>query len=351
MTIRTRFWALLLAPTALAAQGAPRPISLPWRQFAEDLTGPARPAGYTSVVGRRSALIGTETGTFEAWAWPLKLLHGFELRFKTPLYDQPVPGRDIARRVEVTPAGVTIVYVHPAFTVRERLFAPEDEPAVVAVLEVEAVRPLEIIAQFRPDLQYAWPAGMGGQYVAWDDAEKAFVLSESRRQVNAFVGSPSATWATNNPSHMLADAPSELHIAVGDQGAVAMPRPGEPAGRLTVVRAAGIPIVIVGAAAPRDTVRAIYRRVLRDAERLYAARATHAQAVLDSTLVLHSPDAELDLAVRWAELNLDAALACNPDLGCGLVAGFGPSGPTSTRPGFGWYRADRPGGAAISSPA
>ena len=346
MTIRTRFWALLLAPTALAAQGAPRPISLPWRQFAEDLTGPARPAGYTSVVGRRSALIGTETGTFEAWAWPLKLLHGFELRFKTPLYDQPVPGRDIARRVEVTPAGVTIVYVHPAFTVRERLFAPEDEPAVVAVLEVEAVRPLEIIAQFRPDLQYAWPAGMGGQYVAWDDAEKAFVLSESRRQVNAFVGSPSATWATNNPSHMLADAPSELHIAVGDQGAVAMPRPGEPAGRLTVVRAAGIPIVIVGAAAPRDTVRAIYRRVLRDAERLYAARATHAQAVLDSTLVLHSPDAELDLAVRWAELNLDAALACNPDLGCGLVAGFGPSGPTSTRPGFGWYFG---GDAAINS--
>jgi len=344
--MRTRFWALLLAPTVLAAQSAPRPISLPWRQFAVDLTGAARPAGYASVLGRRSALIGTETGTFEAWAWPLKLLHGFELRFKTPLYDQPVAGRDIARRVEVTPAGVTIVYVHPAFTVRERLFAPEDEPAIVAVLEVEAVRPLEIIAQFRPDLQYAWPAGMGGQYVAWDDAEKAFVLSESRRQVSAFFGSPSATWATNNPSHMLADAPSELHIAVGDQGPVAMPRPGEPAGRLTIIRAAGIPIVIVGAVAPRDTVRAIYRRVLRDAERLYAARAAHAQAVLDSTLVLHSPDAELDLAVRWAELNLDAALACNPDLGCGLVAGYGPSGPTSTRPGFGWYFG---GDAAINS--
>jgi len=172
------------------------------------------------------------------------------------------------------------------------------------------------------------------------------VLSESRRQVNAFFGSPSATWATNNPSHMLADAPSELHIAVGDQGPVAMPRPGEPAGRLTIIRAAGIPIVIVGAVAPRDTVRAIYRRVLRDAERLYAARAAHAQAVLDSTLVLHSPDAELDLAVRWAELNLDAALACNPDLGCGLVAGYGPSGPTSTRPGFGWYFG---GDAAINS--
>ena len=41
--------------------------------------------------------------------------------------------------------------------------------------------------------------------------------------------------------------------------------------------------------------------------------------------------------MRWAELNLDQAIACNPDLGCGLVAGYGPSGSTSTRPGFGWY--------------
>ena len=129
--MRTHFWAWMLAPAALAAQGAPRPISLPWREFAEALAGPARPTGYTSVTGRRSALIGTETGTFEAWAWPLKLLHGFELRFKTPLYDQPIAGRDIARGVEVTPAGVTIVYAHPAFTVRERLFAPLDEPAEI----------------------------------------------------------------------------------------------------------------------------------------------------------------------------------------------------------------------------
>jgi len=333
--------ALMLASTLLAAQEAPRPVSLAWRRFGADLSGPARPSGYLSVVGRRAALIGTETGTFEAWAWPLKLLHGFELEFKTPLYDAPVLGRDIARRVEVTPAGATIVYVHPAFTVTERLFAPLNEPAVVAVLEVDAVRPLEILARFRPDLQYAWPAGLGGQYVFWDDREKAFVLSESRGQVNGFFGSPSATWATNNPSHMLADAPSELHIAAGgaDQMAIAMPKPGEPAGRLTDAHAggAGIPIVIVGAVAPRDTVRAIYRRVLRTAEALYAARAAHAQALLDSTLVLDSPDSVLDRAVRWAELNLDEALACNPDLGCGLVAGYGPSGPTSTRPGFAWY--------------
>ena len=336
---------LFLLPTLLAAQirsdsialAARAPISLPWRRFGVTLSGPVSGSGYVSAIGRRAALIGTDAGSFEAWTWPLKLLHDFSLAFKTPLYDQPIPGKDIARRVEISPAGATIVYTHSAFTVTERLFAPLDQPAVVAILEVDAVRPIEIIARFRPDLQLAWPAGFGGQYVFWDDAERAFVLSESRRQVNGFFGSPAATWATNNPSHMLADAASELHIAVGDQGPVAMPRPGEPAGRLTPVHATGIPLVMVGAIAPRDSVRAIYRRVLGHVAELYAARAAHAQGVLDSTIVFHSPDSTLDLAVRWASLNLDEAMACNPDLGCGLVAGYGPSGATSTRPGFGWF--------------
>jgi glycogen debranching enzyme len=343
-----------IIPTLLAAQIRPdstaiaarAPVALAWRHFDLDLSGPARLGGYVSAIGRRAALIGTETGTFEAWTWPLKLLHGFELAFKTPLSDEPVPAQDVARRVEISPAGVTIVYSHPAFTVTERLFAPLEEPALVAVLEVDAVRPIEIIARFRPDLQLAWPAAFGGQYVFWDPADRAFVLSESRRAVNGFVGSPGATWATNNPSHRLAETPSELHIAVGDQGAVPMPKPGEPAGRLTEVHAAGIPIIMVGAVAPRDTVRAIYRRVLGHVAELYAARASHAQGVLDSTIALHSPDSLLNVAVQWAGLNLDEALTCNPDLGCGLVAGFGPSGATSTRPGFAWYFG---GDAAINS--
>ena len=36
-------------------------------------------------------------------------------------------------------------------------------------------------------------------------------------------------------------------------------------------------------------------------------------------------------------MNLDESLVCNPDLGCGLVAGYGLSGAASDRPGFGWF--------------
>ncbi|MEQ1693122.1 MAG: GH116 family glycosyl hydrolase, partial [Gemmatimonas sp.] len=63
-------------------------------------------------------------------------------------------------------------------------------------------------------------------------------------------------------------------------------------------------------------------------------------------LVLRSPDTLLNRAVEYAKVNLDESFVCNPDLGCGLVAGYGLSGAASDRPGFGWFFG---GDAAINS--
>ena len=335
---------LLSGPARGQEPGAFQPTPLAWVAGPLALRGPARPGGYLGVAGRGAAAFGTEVGGFEVWAWPLRVLHSFELSFQTPMYADPVRGRDVARAVEVTPAGATITYVHPAFTVRQRIFAPVSEPAVAMVLEVEAVRPMEIIAQFKSDLQLAWPGGLGGQYIYWRDDLKAFLVSESRRQFSAFVGSPFATRATTNPAHALPDAPSEMRIAVGDQTPVPMPRPGEPAGRLVNVVSRGIPIVVVGQIAPRDTVVATYRRVLADLPRLYAERVAHADSLVGRLLGVDDP--RVNGIVRWAELNLDEAMVCNPDLGCGPVAGYAAAGPGNYRPGFGWFFG---GDAAINS--
>jgi hypothetical protein len=338
--------ALLLTPRTASAQGggAFQPSPLSWVAGPYALHGPARPGGYLGVEGRKAAAFGTETGAFEVWAWPIRVLHGFELSFQTPMYADPIRGRDIARSVEVTPGGATITYVHPAFTVRQRIFAPVNEPAIAMVLEVEAIRPMEIIAAFSSDLQLAWPGGLGGQAIWWDDEVKAFLLAEPGRRFSAVVGSPFATRATTNPAHALPDAPSQMRIAVGDQTPVAMPRPGEPAGRLVNVVSRGIPIVIVGEAARRDTAVTTYRRVLASLPQLYAERVAHADSLLRGTLGVDDPRA--DGIVRWAELNLDEAMVCNPDLGCGPVAGYAAAGPGNYRPGFGWFFG---GDAAINS--
>lgn len=335
-----------LVPALLAASFVPgsaqsvsdsalRPITV--ASTGVELTGPARPDSYVSAIGRRAIAMGSERGGFEVWTWPVKLLHGFELRFQTPLFSEPLAARNLARTVEVTPTGPVISYTHPAFTVRQRVFAALNEPAVVMLLDVDAVRPVEILAEFTSDLELAWPAGVGGQYVFWDDAQKAFVLSESQRKLNALVGSPFTTSATNQPAHDVPDAPSQLRIQVGDSARTAMPRPGEPAGTLSPLHLRGIPIVIVGGALPRDTVRAIYRRVLAEIPRIYQEREGHAREVLSQSLRVASPDPAFNRALGWAALNLDEALSCNPDLGCGLIAGYGPSEPRGARPGFAWF--------------
>ncbi|MGH7693928.1 MAG: hypothetical protein ACRENH_03060, partial [Gemmatimonadaceae bacterium] len=195
------------------------------------LNGDARPNVFLSAVGRRSIAMGTEDGRFELWTWPIKWLHDFQLSFRVPKYATPIPGRDVARWITSRPEGVTITYAYETFTVKQHVFAPLDIPAVVMLLEVDAVRPMEIVATFTPDVHYAWPASLGGQYVAWNPDARAFLFSESRRKVNAFLGSPAVTKASDVPAHMLSAAPPQLVLGVGDASQqYTEPKLGEPPG-------------------------------------------------------------------------------------------------------------------------
>ena len=87
---------------------------------------------------------------------------------------------------------------------------------------------------------------------------------------------------------------------------------------------------------PRDTVFAVYDRLITNAASLYRAKRSWADSVLASTASVETPDPELNLALEWAKINLEEQRVCNPDLGCGFVAGWGLSG-NGTRPGFGWF--------------
>src|SRR4030042_4511569 len=57
---------------------------------------------YFDKAGRGFAILALETGTFEAWAYPLKLLRNFEFSFLLQNSTRPIPARDIVRFVEVT---------------------------------------------------------------------------------------------------------------------------------------------------------------------------------------------------------------------------------------------------------
>src|SRR4030065_1813618 len=60
---------------------------------------PPQPRTYFDKAGRRFAILGLESGTFEAWASPLKLLRNFEFSFLLKNSTPPIAARAIVRCV------------------------------------------------------------------------------------------------------------------------------------------------------------------------------------------------------------------------------------------------------------
>ncbi len=304
------------------------------------LKGPARDGMYLSAVGRRAIAMGSEDGRLELWSWPIKWLHDLELSFRVPKFTEPIPGRSLARSVTERPEGVTIEYAYEQFTVREHIFVPLERPAVVILLEVDAIRPIDIVARFIPDIHFAWPAALGGQYLVWEQNARAFLFSEGKQKINAFMGSPAVIEASDVPAHMLASAPPQLVLGVGSGvERYTAPKLGEPPGRNINAHVSYIPIVLAGGEMSRDSALALYRELIAPgaAEREWKRRVAHADSLRTTMFALHSPDPLLDKAVEYAKVNLDESFVCTPGMGCGLVAGYGLSGAASDRPGFGWF--------------
>ena len=286
-----------------------------------NLSRPAQPFTYFDKAGRKFALLGFESGRFEAWAYPLKILRDFELSFLIGTSTTPIQGRDIVRYVSVDPAVTTLVFTYQSFTVRAHYVAAVNDPGAVILLEVDSTEPLTIVCSFLPVLQPMWPAGIGGQYAYWEDDLKAYLLSEPTRKNHGYAGSPAGRGISTTPAHMLSDTPSQFKMEIPDPKAAA---------------SIYLPIVLAGGKGKREDVRAVYQKLAADPEACYREAVGHFQALRESTLKVRTPEREIDLAFEWAKIALDNLIVDNPDLGLGIVAGLGPSG-TGGRPGFGWF--------------
>jgi hypothetical protein len=281
----------------------------------------AQPTSYFDKAGRKFAILGWESGSFEAWAYPLKILRNFELSFLVGSSTQPILGRDIVRSVSTTPAATTLTFVFQSFTVKAVYVASIDEPGAVILLAVDTTEPLVIVCSFIPVLQPMWPAGLGGQYAAWDDHLKAYIISEPTRKNHGFVGSPAAEGISYTPAHMLSDSPNQFKIAIEGKDAA---------------RDKYVPVIIAGGKGKREEIRNIYEKLAADPEAVYRKGADHYRRLRLETLRIKTPERDIDLAFEWAKIAYDNLIVDNPDLGKGLVAGLGTSG-TGGRPGFGWF--------------
>ena len=276
---------------------------------------------FFDVVGRRSAIFGYENRSFEAWVYPLKILDDFSLSFRLEGYPLEINGGDIMASIRVRSESTTITYAHAAFTVRQIMFAPLDEPGVVVLLDVDSVLPLTITASFRPRLRLMWPATSMTSSLGWDADAHVYTLSEETGRYAGLIGCPSARDVSLMPyQEEPRDVPNRFIIDL----------------TADTLKDRRIPIVIAGSVEGRAAAKAAYDRVLGSVQMLYDRTATHYEELDRDTIAVETPDERLNTAFRWAKVGIDKGLATNPLLGTGLVAGFRSSGE-SERPGYAWF--------------
>ena len=307
---------------ARARQAAPGLVpKFPFPQSGLRLERRTRPGAFLDVLGRRSAVFGYEHRQLEAWAYPVQILDQFELSFRLEGYPLEFRGADVAASIEVRPEATTVTYSHAAFTVRQHIFAPLDEPGVVMLLDVDSALPLSVVARFRPRLRLMWPAGSATPSVSWDEKRRHYFVYEETGRFAGVVGSPAARDVSVMPhQEEPRDAPAQFLMDV-------------PAAEL---KSGFVPVVICGSVKGREEARATYARLLSNARGLYEKNVAHYRRLLEETTEVTTPDARVNEAVRWAKVGIDKGFVENPLLGRGLVAGFRTAGE-SERPGFAWF--------------
>src|SRR5215475_4613588 len=283
-----------------------------------------------TVAGECGTFVGQQDGSFEAWIFPVKLLSHFHIEAELESYNVPVDVNEQAAEIEVAPDHTTIIYSHAAFTIREILFATPCETTgagVMALFQIDSVRPLKLTFSFTPEVKRMWPAanynspspewvklGNSGYYVLHTDSD----------DLAAAVGMPGT-----QPGIL---APYQERPKVWPTQLILNFDPKRDANRyFPLLMAAGNNVDNAKPAA----LAAQLQRLNENAAQLYAKTADYYAHFFDKRLVADTPDPRFNEALKWAEVSIDQLRVRHGDE-VGLVAGFYSSGD-SNRPGFGWF--------------
>ncbi|MES2220232.1 MAG: hypothetical protein V4587_04615 [Acidobacteriota bacterium] len=309
--ISTAAWA---SNDAAATTLAPESLAL--------TTAAVGPRRFIAVHGRRALLDGYASSGLEVWAYPVQLIKNYEIGFLPQGATSEIQGATILRRIIYRPDEVTRIYVGPNFIVREKLFVPLNTAGAVISYLVQSQAPVDIIVHFVPVLNLMWPAALGGQDVGWNEAASGYSLTEQTHRFSAVVGSTAIVAHDeifNRPSSSA--NPAELAFTVRPAGS----------GRIrtaSVVAAAGD-----GSA---NSLTPLVAMLTNTQARMQKEAIQHYVDLRANALQIETPDANLNQDLGWSEVGLDQAWVCNPYLGCGLVAGYGPS-RGARRPQYAWF--------------
>jgi glycogen debranching enzyme len=293
------------------------PLARTDSQHPTELSRTDRPWEFLSAVGTRAGLFGNETGQFEAWVYPLKILRDLHLRFHVD--ERVIPAESLARTLTTRPESSTILYTSDTFAVRETLFVPVHEAGAVIIIEVETAQPLEVEVAFERDFQLEWPAALGGTYGRWDPNVNAFFFGEEQKKFSAFVGSPTANSVQQEyDTNYSSSKEDSFRLGITSKG------------KDTKI------VAIAASTNGMAEAETVYHHLTADYSALEKESAEYYRAYQDRTISVDLPDRQLQQAYDWARVSMLQGLVTNPFLGTGFIAGYRTSGG-SQRPGFAWF--------------
>ena len=275
------------------------------------ISRPAQPRVPFTVAGETGAIFGQGDGSFEAWIFPVKIASRFRITAELTDYPIPIELSDYAVTIEVNPDHTTLTYSHAAFTVKQHMFSGAAGPVVF--FEIASVRPLTLTFRFTPEMLRMWPASNFGLPSAEWVKDGYYILHTDNPAFSGCIGIPGAA------PGILAPYQERPHI-----WPLELKLPFDPKTQSHQF----FPLLM-----------AITPAQLLDLNKTWPAQyqktAEYYAHFFDHKLTAETPDASLNLALRWAELAIDQAQVRFHNE-TGLVAGY-YSSADSARPGFAWF--------------
>jgi glycogen debranching enzyme len=319
---------LCLAGSAalLSAAASLDPLpSLPQAQSDLQIVARTQSGQPWTVAGERGALFGRQSGRFEAWLWPVKLLSNFSITAELADYPVPIDVNALSAEIRVTPAETVITYSHAAFTVRQRMFATRagavSSPAASVIFEIDSVRPINLTFSFTPEMLRMWPAPNygppNGEWIAQGDSG-FYLLHTDDPKFSAMVAMPRTTPGIMVPYQEHPQTyPLQLRLSFDPK------------------RDARLSFPLVLAMADTSDPAGIVAGTLAETAQAYDATHSYYQHFFDGRLSVETPDRKLDDALKWAEISVDQMQVGHGNE-TGMVAGYYESAD-SARPGYAWF--------------
>jgi glycogen debranching enzyme len=270
---------------------------------------------FFGVYGKKASVMGKVDGSaFETWIYPYKVLHDF--RFNVIVNGAEENPYDRIGHFTFSPVYFEREFIGEKWRISQQVYAAYDRPCVFLVFRITALESISIEFSFKPDLSPMWPASIGGKFSYWDKAG-FFVLSEATGISRAFFGGFPGKKMGDLPAHKLPGGKLRYRVDL---------KKGYHE----------IPLTAYAGRGKYEEIKKEFTAYRDQFTSLLQEREEVLNRFKRDHLRIKTPVLLINEALQWAMLNLNFSFVDNPDLGEGLIAGYGLSGE-GERPGFGWY--------------